>query len=68
MSNENAEIIPLIFWIASILSFFINIHLATIKGRKITTWLVLTLFFGIFATIMLLLADKELENQAFKID
>lgn len=68
MSNSNEQIIPLIFWIASILSFFVNVHLATIKGRKVTTWLVLTLFFGIFATLMLLMANKEPENQAINID
>jgi hypothetical protein len=68
MNDTNGQLLIYIFWITSILCFFINIHLATIKGRKITTWLVLTLFFGVFATFMLLLANKEPESQSLSFN
>ena len=63
MNNTNGQLFLILFWIISITCIFLNIHLANIKGRKATTWIVLTLFFGIFATIMLLLANKESESQ-----
>ncbi|MES2797424.1 MAG: hypothetical protein V4683_15745 [Bacteroidota bacterium] len=68
MNNANGQLILLLFWIVSIACIFLNLHLANIKGRKATTWFVLTIFFGIFATIMLLLAKKEPENQPLDID
>jgi hypothetical protein len=62
MNNTNGQLLLLLFWIVSISCVFLNIHLASLKGRKTTTWFVLTLFFGVFATIMLLLANKESES------
>ena len=36
----------------------LNAHLAQSKGREKAIWVFLTLIFGLFGTVMLLLADK----------
>lgn len=64
MNMTISQILIYIFWIASIRSFFVNIHLAEIKFRKVTKWVTLTIFFGVFGTIMLLLANKEPNSEA----
>ncbi|RIV25233.1 hypothetical protein DYU11_07960 [Fibrisoma montanum] len=48
----------LIFTFILLLLVSLNVALAERKGRKKETWFWITLFLGIFATVILLLADK----------
>ncbi len=44
--------------IGTLFLVLLNIDLAERKGRKKELWFFLTLIFGVFATVMLVLADK----------
>lgn len=48
----------LIVIIGTFFLVLLNVHLAQSKGREKVLWFFLTLIFGVFATVMLLLADK----------
>ena len=44
--------------IGTLLLGLLNVDLAQRKGREKVVWFFLTLIFGVFATVMLALADK----------
>jgi hypothetical protein len=51
------ETLPILFF-GSLLLTGLNVYLAERKGRQKEAWFFITLFLGIFATGLLLLADK----------
>jgi hypothetical protein len=58
-SNLNDFQILMAINIFQVIILLLNIYIAHIKFRNKFTWFVLTLFFSFYATVMLILANKE---------